>query len=35
VVRYVQQIGPFDTLPTVAELLAVLEPLRGGVPNAA
>ena len=34
VVRHVQQIGPFDTLPTVAELLAVLEPLRCGVPNA-
>jgi peroxiredoxin len=28
VVRHVQQIGPFDTLPTVDELLAVLEPLR-------
>ncbi len=28
VVRYVWSSGPFDTLPTVAELLSVLEPLR-------
>ena len=28
VVRHVQRIGPFDTLPTVAELLSVLAPLR-------
>ena len=35
VVRHVQRIGPFDTLPTVAQLLALLEPLRSGFPSAA
>jgi peroxiredoxin len=30
VVRHVQRIGPFDTLPTVAQLLSLLEPLRSG-----
>jgi peroxiredoxin len=34
VVRHLWSIGPFDTLPTVAELLAVLEPLRRGPASA-
>ena len=34
VVRHVQSIGPFDALPTVAELLSVLEPLRHGLASA-
>jgi hypothetical protein len=33
VVRHVRSIGPFDTLPTVAELLSVLEPLRSDLTN--
>lgn len=33
VVRHAQRIGPFDTLPTVPELLALLEPLRADVPS--
>jgi peroxiredoxin len=35
VIRHVQRIGPFDALPTVAELLAILMPLRAGLPSAA
>jgi len=31
VVRHVERIGPFDALPTVAQLLSLLEPLRSGV----
>lgn len=34
VVRHVWSIGPFDTLPTVAELLSVLEPLRSDLSSA-
>ena len=33
VIRHVQRIGPFDTLPTVAELLAVLAPLGPEFPS--
>ena len=33
VVRHVQRIGPFDALPTVAELLSVLAPLQSRVPS--
>jgi peroxiredoxin len=32
-VRHVQAIGPFDTLPTVAQLLPILEPLRDAQPG--
>ena len=35
VVRDAQRIGPFDTLPTVAELLVRLEPLRAESPSTA
>ena len=35
VIRHVQRIGPFDALPTVPELLAVLLPLRAGLASAA
>lgn len=35
VVHHAQRIGPFDTLPTVAELLARLEPLRAESPSTA
>ncbi len=34
VVRHVERIGPFDALPTVAQLLSLLEPLRSGVQSA-
>jgi peroxiredoxin len=34
VVRYVWSGGPFDTLPTVAELLSVLESIRSDIPSA-
>ena len=34
VVRHVQRIGHADTLPTVAELLSVLEPLRSASSSA-
>jgi peroxiredoxin len=34
VIRHVQRIGPFDALPTVAELLSLLEPLQSGVQSA-
>jgi hypothetical protein len=32
-VRHVQAIGPFDTLPTVSQLLSILEPLRDAQPG--
>ena len=34
VVRYVWSSGPFDTLPTVAELLSVVESIRSDLPSA-
>lgn len=34
VVRYVWSSGPFDTLPTVAELLLMLESMRSDLPSA-
>ncbi len=34
VVRYVWSSGPFDTLPTVAELLSVLASMRSDLPSA-
>ncbi len=34
VVRYVWSGGPFDTLPTVADLLSVLESMRSDLPGA-